>query len=70
MADLAEASEGARVSPARIAEALGIRQASVAQMEKRSNMIISPWRSYVLTKGGKLRRAESFPRQLLGSREG
>ncbi|PLW76552.1 helix-turn-helix domain-containing protein [Cohaesibacter celericrescens] len=44
-----------------LAETLGIRQASVAQMEKRSDLMLSTLRSYVEAMGGKLNLMVEFP---------
>lgn len=63
MADLAEASEGARVTSVWIGEALGIRRASVAQMEKRSDLLLSALNSYVATLSGVFRLTVTFPGQ-------
>ena len=51
------------MTQAQIAEALGIRQASVAQMEKRSELMLSTLRSYVEAMGGELRLTVTFPGQ-------
>ena len=44
-----------------IAEALGIRQSTVAQMEKRSDLLISTLRSYIEAMGGRLDLVVAFP---------
>ena len=44
-----------------IARALNIRQASVAQMEKRSDLMISTLRGYIEGMGGTLKLVVEFP---------
>lgn len=44
-----------------LARTLGIRQATVAQMEKRSDLMLSTLRSYVEAMGGKLSLVVEFP---------
>ncbi len=44
-----------------LAETLGIRQATVAQMEKRSDLLISTLRSYIEAMGGRLDLVVAFP---------
>jgi DNA-binding XRE family transcriptional regulator len=44
-----------------LAETLGIRQATVAQMEKRSDLLLSTLRSYVEAMGGSLSLMVEFP---------
>ena len=44
-----------------LAEALSIRQATVARMEKQSDLLLSTLRSYVEAMGGKLRLTVEFP---------
>lgn len=44
-----------------IAKALNIRQASVAQMEKRSDLLISTLRGYIEGMGGTLKLVVEFP---------
>ena len=44
-----------------LAETLGIRQATVAQMEKRSDLLISTLRNYVEAMGGRLDLVVAFP---------
>ncbi len=46
-----------------LARKLGIRQASVAQMEKRGDLLISTLRGYVEAMGGKLQLTVEFPGQ-------
>ena len=65
--DLRKARE---LTQARLAEALGIRQATVAQFEKRSDLMISTLRSYVEAMGGRLRLTVEFPDKATVSLEG
>ena len=44
-----------------LAETLGIKQATVAQMEKRSDLMLSTLRSYVEAMGGDLKLMVEFP---------
>lgn len=44
-----------------LAETLGVKQATVAQMEKRGDLMLSTVRSYVEAMGGKLRLLVEFP---------
>lgn len=44
-----------------LAETLGIRQATVAQMEKRTDLLLSTLRSYVEAMGGELKLTVKFP---------
>ena len=44
-----------------LAETLGIRQATVAQMEKRNDLLISTLRSYIEAMGGRLDLVVAFP---------
>ena len=65
--DLRKARE---LTQARLAEALGIRQATVAQLEKRSDLMLSTLRSYVEAMGGRLRLTVEFPDRAAVSLEG
>jgi len=47
-----------------LAETLGIRQATVAQMEKRSDLLISTLRNYVEAMGGRLDLVVAFPNRV------
>ena len=47
-----------------LAETLGIRQATIAKMEKRSDLMISTLRSYVEAMGGRLNLIVEFPGRL------
>ena len=49
------------LTQAQLAETLGIRQATIAQMEKRSDLMISTLRSYVEAMGGRLNLIVEFP---------
>jgi transcriptional regulator with XRE-family HTH domain len=53
-----------------LAEALGVRQATLAQLEKRSDLLISTLRSYVEAMGGHLRLMVEFPGRTPVSLEG
>jgi DNA-binding XRE family transcriptional regulator len=65
--DLRKARE---LTQARLAEALGIRQATVAQLEKRSDLMLSTLRSYIEAMGGRLRLTVEFPDKATVSLEG
>jgi DNA-binding XRE family transcriptional regulator len=65
--DLRKARE---LTQMQLAEALGIRQATVAQLEKRSDLLISTLRSYVEAMGGRLRLTVEFPDKAAVSLEG
>ena len=56
--DLRKAKE---LTQEQVAETLGIRQATVAQLEKRSDLLLSTLRSYVEAMGGRLRLLVEFP---------
>lgn len=58
---LQELRKAKDLTQVQIAELLNIRQASVAQMEKRSDLMLSTLRSYVEAMGGKLRLLVEFP---------
>ncbi len=45
----------------KLAETLGIRQSTLAQMEKRNDLMLSTLRSYVQAMGGDLQLLVSFP---------
>lgn len=49
------------LTQARLAETLGIRQATIAQLEKPSDLMISTLCSYVEAMGGRLRLTVEFP---------
>ena len=44
-----------------VAEALGIKQVNVSQMEKRSDLLLSTLRKYVKAMGGELELVARFP---------
>ena len=49
------------LTQAQLAQSLGIRQATIAQLEKRSDLMISTLRSYIEAMGGRLRLTVEFP---------
>jgi transcriptional regulator with XRE-family HTH domain len=49
------------LTQAQLAETLGVRQATVAQLEKRSDLLLSTLRGYVEAMGGRLRLMVEFP---------
>lgn len=53
-----------------LAETLGVRQATVAQFERRSDLLISTLRSYVEAMGGRLNLMVEFPGKAPVSLEG
>jgi transcriptional regulator with XRE-family HTH domain len=65
--DLRKARE---LTQAQLATSLGIRQATIAQLEKRSDLMISTLRSYVEAMGGRLRLTVEFPDKAPVSLEG
>ena len=58
---LQELRKARELTQVEIAKTLNIRQASVAQMEKRSDLMISTLRGYIESMGGKLRLVVEFP---------
>ena len=58
---LQELRKARELTQVQIAAHLGIRQSTVAQMEKRSDLMLSTLRSYVEAMGGKLRLTVEFP---------
>ena len=58
---LAELRKARRMSQAELARNMGIKQPSVADMEKRTDMYISTLRSLIEGMGGKLEIVASFP---------
>jgi transcriptional regulator with XRE-family HTH domain len=58
------------LTQAQLAATLGIRQATIAQLEKRSDLMISTLRSYVEAMGGRLRLTVEFPDRAPVSLEG
>jgi len=67
---LRELRKAKDLTQVRLAETLGIRQATIAQMEKRSDLMISTLRGYVESMGGKLRLMVEFPDRTPVSLEG
>lgn len=67
---LQELRKAKDLTQAQVAEVLGIRQASVAQMERRSDLLLSTLRSYVEAMGGKLSLMVEFPHQVPVSLDG
>ncbi|MEM5583784.1 XRE family transcriptional regulator, partial [Roseibium sp. AS2] len=55
------AIQAKELTQVQLAKTLGIRQATVAQMEKRSDLMLSTLRSYVEAMGGKLKLSVEFP---------
>ena len=58
---LQELRKARELTQVEIAKALNIRQASVAQMEKRSDLLISTLRGYIEGMGGTLKLVVEFP---------
>ena len=58
---LKQLRQAKRLTQARLAEVLGIRQASVAKMERRGDLMISTLRGYVEAMGGRLDLIVRFP---------
>lgn len=58
---LKELRKAQQLTQVELAETLGIKQATVAQMEKRSDLLISTLRSYVEAMGGRLSLQVEFP---------
>lgn len=58
---LQELRKAKELTQVQLAETLGIRQATVAQLEKRSDLMLSTLRSYVEAMGGHLRLVVDFP---------
>ena len=58
---LQELRHARELTQVEIATALNIRQASVAQMEKRSDLMISTLRGYIEGMGGTLKLVVEFP---------
>jgi DNA-binding XRE family transcriptional regulator len=56
--DLRKARE---LTQQRMAELLGIKQANVSRIEKRSDLLLSTLGSYVAAMGGRLRLVAEFP---------
>ena len=58
---LQELRKAKKLTQVQLAETLGIRQATIAQMEKRTDLMISTVRGYVEAMGGKLKLLVEFP---------
>ena len=58
---LQELRKARELTQVEIAKALNIRQASVAQMERRSDLLISTLRGYIEGMGGTLKLVVEFP---------
>lgn len=58
---LQELRKARELTQVEIANSLNIRQATVAQMEKRSDLMISTLRGYIEGMGGKLKLVVEFP---------
>jgi DNA-binding XRE family transcriptional regulator len=58
---LQELRKAKALTQVQLAETMGIRQASIAQMEKRSDLMISTVRGYVEAMGGTLKLLVEFP---------
>jgi DNA-binding XRE family transcriptional regulator len=58
------------LTQAKLAAILDIRQATIAQLEKRSDLMLSTLRSYVEAMGGRLRLTVEFPDKAPVSLEG
>lgn len=58
---LQELRKAKELTQTNLAETLGIRQATIAQMEKRSDLMLSTLRSYVEAMGGSLKLMVEFP---------
>lgn len=58
---LQELRKARELTQVQLAEALGIKQSTIAQMEKRSDLMLSTLRSYVEAMGGTLNLMVQFP---------
>lgn len=58
---LKELRKARELTQVKLAEALNVRQATVAKMERRSDLMISTLRGYVEGMGGKLSLVVEFP---------
>ena len=58
---LADLRKARRMSQAKLARNMGIKQPSIADMEKQTDMYISTLRSLIEGMGGKLEIVASFP---------
>jgi len=67
---LQELRKAKKLTQTQLADVLNIRQATVAQMEKRSDLMLSTLRSYVEAMGGTLSLMVEFPDRAPVSLEG
>ncbi|WP_374765230.1 XRE family transcriptional regulator [Yunchengibacter salinarum] len=67
---LQELRKAKQLTQTQLAELLNVRQATVAQMEKRSDLMLSTLRSYVEAMGGKMSLVVEFPDRARVSLEG
>ena len=67
---LQELRKAKQLTQAQLAEVLNIRQATIAQMEKRSDLMLSTLRGYIEAMGGKLSLMVEFPDRAPVSLEG
>ncbi|MEM6275365.1 MAG: helix-turn-helix transcriptional regulator [Pseudomonadota bacterium] len=58
---LKELRRAKALTQVQLAETLGVKQATVAQMEKRGDLLLSTLRSYVQAMGGRLDLVVEFP---------
>jgi len=58
---LKELRKAKELTQVQLAQALGIRQSTVAQLEKRSDLMLSTLRSYIEAMGGELKITVEFP---------
>lgn len=58
---LKELRKAQDLTQVQLAQTLGIRQSTLAQMEKRNDLMLSTLRSYVRAMGGELQLLVSFP---------
>ena len=58
---LKELRKAQDLTQVQLAKTLGIRQSTLAQMEKRNDLMLSTLRSYVQAMGGELQLLVSFP---------
>jgi DNA-binding XRE family transcriptional regulator len=58
---LKELRKAQDLTQVQLAQRLGIRQSTLAQMEKRNDLMLSTLRSYVQAMGGELQLLVSFP---------
>lgn len=59
--DLAELRKALELTQATLAEALGVGQAEVSKIEKRTDLLLSTLRKFVEAMGGELEIRASFP---------